>query len=182
MSYSSRPLPAHLRQQSTSNSASTGQSPILLARINEKKKELEDLKQLRDLSAALAGQMSGLEEKLATLSNGTEGMDCFSYALYLKTCLTYSIAVAAVLSNWHNVLRAISMASSKQRLQNLGRTSTDLISVKIPKPKEAEGDDIEGQKDDESEVPLPQTLVRIPTEHAPALQQQVEANSGTSGE
>jgi hypothetical protein len=74
MSYSSRPLPSHLRQQSTSNSASTGQSPILLARINEKKKELEDLKQLRDLSAALAGQMSGLEEKLATLSNGTEGI------------------------------------------------------------------------------------------------------------
>lgn len=96
MSYG-RPLPSHLRQQSTSNnpnSASTGQSPVLLARINEKKQELEDLKQLRDLSAGLAMQMSVLEEKLATLSDGTE-------------------AVAMVLSNWHNVLRAISMASSK---------------------------------------------------------------------
>ena len=74
MSYSSRPLPSHLRQASTSgNSASTGQSPILLARINEKKAELENLKQLRDLSAGLAGQMQMLEEKLATLSDGTEG-------------------------------------------------------------------------------------------------------------
>ena len=76
MSYASRPLPSHLRQPSTSgnsNSASAGQSPILLARINEKKAELENLKQLRDLSAGLAGQMQMLEEKLATLSDGTEG-------------------------------------------------------------------------------------------------------------
>jgi DASH complex subunit DAD2 len=66
-----------LRQPSTSgnaNSASTGQSQVLLARINEKKLELENLRQLRDLSAALAGQMSVLEEKLATLADGTEGM------------------------------------------------------------------------------------------------------------
>ena len=41
--------------------------------MNEKKIELENLKQLRDLSAGLAGQMSMLEEKLATLANGTEG-------------------------------------------------------------------------------------------------------------
>lgn len=77
MSYSSRPLPSHLRQASASGSlasASSGQSPILLARINEKKAELENLKQLRDLSAGLAGQMQMLEEKLATLSDGTEGM------------------------------------------------------------------------------------------------------------
>lgn len=47
---------------------------MLLARINEKKIELENLRELRDLSAGLAGQMSVLEDKLATLSNGTEGM------------------------------------------------------------------------------------------------------------
>lgn len=77
MSYSSRPtLPSHLRQQSASGGlgSSTGQSPMLLARINEKKAELENLKELRDLSAGLAGQMQMLEEKLATLSDGTEGM------------------------------------------------------------------------------------------------------------
>ena len=76
MSYSSRPLPSHLRQGSTSSNlaASSGQSPILLARINEKKAELENLKQLKDLSAGLAGQMQMLEDKLATLSDGTEGI------------------------------------------------------------------------------------------------------------
>ncbi len=47
-----------------------------MARVNEKKLELENLRQLRDLSAGLAGQMSVLEEKLATLADGTEGMSC----------------------------------------------------------------------------------------------------------
>ncbi|KAI4277395.1 MAG: hypothetical protein L6R38_005459 [Xanthoria sp. 2 TBL-2021] len=74
--------------------ASSAQSPMLLARINEKKAELDNLKQLRDLSAGLATQMQTLQEKLSTLSNGTE-------------------AVAAVLSNWHTVLQAINMASMK---------------------------------------------------------------------
>ncbi len=46
---------------------------MLLARISEKKTELENLKQLRDLSAGLATQMQTLEEKLATLSDGAEG-------------------------------------------------------------------------------------------------------------
>ena len=53
--------------------ASAGQSPMLVARINEKKAELESLKQLRDLSGGLAAQMQALEEKLSTLSDGTEG-------------------------------------------------------------------------------------------------------------
>ncbi|KAL3425798.1 dash complex subunit dad2 [Phlyctema vagabunda] len=135
MSYPSRPtLPSHLRQQSMTgnlNSTASGQSPMLLARINEKKAELENLKELRDLSAGLAGQMAMLEEKLSTLSDGTE-------------------AVALVLSNWHNVLRAISMASAK-----------------LPKAKEP--DENEGLNET-TELQLPQTLVRIPTEHAPAVQ------------
>jgi DASH complex subunit DAD2 len=44
-----------------------------MARINEKKIELENLKELRDLSAGLATQMTTLEKKLATLADGTEG-------------------------------------------------------------------------------------------------------------
>jgi DASH complex subunit DAD2 len=44
-----------------------------VARVNEKKAELENLKELRDLSAAVASQMEALEQKLATLSDGTEG-------------------------------------------------------------------------------------------------------------
>lgn len=87
---SSRPPPSHIR----SASSSTNASPALLQRINEKKAELASLKELQTLSKALADQMEQLEEKLGTLSDGTE-------------------AVAAVLSNWHNVLRAISMASCK---------------------------------------------------------------------
>ena len=98
MSYGSRPttLPSHIRPSSGFSahyhpSAST-QSSALEARINEKRVELENLKQLRDLSAGLAGQMQQLEDKLATLSTGTE-------------------AVAAVMGNWHSVLRAIHLAS-----------------------------------------------------------------------
>lgn len=62
-------------------SSSSSQTPVLLARINEKKAELENLKQLRDLSAGLAGQMQMLEEKLSTLSGGTEGSLLFPKAV-----------------------------------------------------------------------------------------------------
>ncbi len=61
-----------LRQPSL-GSQNTQQSSALAARIAAKKSELENLKQLRDLSGALAIQMSALEEKLATLQDGTEG-------------------------------------------------------------------------------------------------------------
>ncbi|KAJ9642567.1 DASH complex subunit dad2 [Coniosporium tulheliwenetii] len=98
---SHRPLPSHLRAHPSSanhlqsaSASSTGASPLLLTRINEKKAELASLKELRDLSAGLADQMQTLEAKLATLADGTE-------------------AVAAVLANWGAVLRAIGMASAK---------------------------------------------------------------------
>ena len=75
MSYQNRPLNSSLRHPSMggSSQASTGQSPMLIARINEKKAELENLKQLRDLSGGLAAQMQALGHKLSTLSDGTEG-------------------------------------------------------------------------------------------------------------
>lgn len=91
--FPTRSFSGHMRQQSMSAAAaSTGQSPALVARVNEKKAELENLKELRSLSADMASQMEALEQKLATLSDGTE-------------------AIALVLANWHNVLRAINMAS-----------------------------------------------------------------------
>ncbi len=69
-----------MRQPSMSASAaSTGHSPALLARVNEKKAELERLKELKELSAAMASQMEALEQKLATLSDGTEGWFLFSW-------------------------------------------------------------------------------------------------------
>ncbi|KAI9711433.1 MAG: hypothetical protein M1812_007178 [Candelaria pacifica] len=148
MSYPTRPLSSNLRHPSISTSQnSTGQSPVLLARINEKKAELEDLKQLRDLSGGLAGQMQMLEEKLATLADGTE-------------------AVAAVLSNWHNVLRAIHMAS-----------------MKIPKPKDAGGQESTTEqevKKSQSDVQLPQTLVRIPTQQPSTKPQAVPSGEDDS--
>jgi DASH complex subunit DAD2 len=118
MSYG-RPLPSHLRNPSLSNAqSSTGQSPVLVARINEKKAELDNLRDLQTLSAGLADQMQMLEEKLATLSDGTEGRQRASVheALHIPRCGMANLArlaIAAVLSNWHNVLRAINMASSE---------------------------------------------------------------------
>jgi DASH complex subunit DAD2 len=49
------------------------------------------------------------------------------------------------------------------------RTRADLSTVKIPKPKDSEEETTEGKA--QSEVPLPQTLVRIPTEQAALLPQ-----------
>lgn len=80
------------------------------------------------------------------------------------------------MSNWHNVLRAINMASSTNVPKNpqiwwgsqLLTAVFVRIAAKIPKPREA----AEDQGD--NSVPLPQTLVRIPTEHAPTLQAQAE--------
>ncbi|KAK4549951.1 hypothetical protein LTR36_005252 [Oleoguttula mirabilis] len=134
-------LPSHIRPSSgfAHNPSASTQSSILQSRINEKKVELENLRQLRDLSAGLAGQMQQLEEKLSTLSTGTE-------------------AVAAVLGNWNNVLRAIHMASTK-----------------LPKPKEAE----EGE---EAAHPLPQTLVRIPIQQADTVQKEAEGTEATIGD
>lgn len=98
MSYSGQgTLSSHLRHRSTGTyqvPSASGHSSALQTRVNEKKAELENLKQLRDLSAGLASQMETLEEKLSMLSDGTE-------------------AIAAVLGSWHNVLRAINMASSE---------------------------------------------------------------------
>ncbi|EJT76879.1 hypothetical protein GGTG_06793 [Gaeumannomyces tritici R3-111a-1] len=132
MSFPSRSLPGHMRQPSgAGGSVGSGQSPALVARVNEKKAELENLRELRDLSAAVATQMEALEQRLGTLSDGTE-------------------AIALVLANWHNVLQAINMASAK-----------------LPKPKSED----EGWSET-AETALPQTLVRIPTEHAPTIQAQ----------
>lgn len=46
-----------------------------------------------------------------------------------------------------------------------------MASTKIPAPRDNGGDQDNGA---EENVALPQTLVRIPTEHAPALQAQAE--------
>lgn len=83
-----------------------------------------------------------------------------------------------VLGNWHNVLRAINMASSFVYPQNY-KAWANHGTVKIPQPKETEEPEGEAlQKKAESEKALPQTLVRIPTEHAPMLQQPSTGGEG----
>lgn len=79
MAHPTRALPSHLRSQSSSfgGSQPSSQSPVLLARIAEKKAELASLKDLQALSAGLADQMQMLAEKLSTLSDGTEGPSPF---------------------------------------------------------------------------------------------------------
>lgn len=49
-----------------------------------------------------------------------------------------------------------------------------IVVVKIPKPKETDQPEGEQGQKKEAELELPQTLVRIPTEHAPMLQQATE--------
>ena len=74
MAQPNRPLTSSMRHPSIGGLQNpSGQSPLLVTRSSEKKTELENLKQLRDLSGGLAAQMEALEQKLATLSDGTEG-------------------------------------------------------------------------------------------------------------
>ncbi|OQE38083.1 hypothetical protein PENCOP_c009G03031 [Penicillium coprophilum] len=125
MAYSSRPtsmLPG--AGSSIRSSSQSQQSSALSARIAAKKAELENLRQLRDLSGTLAIQMQALDNKISTLKDGTE-------------------AVACVLSNWDNVLRAITLASSKAG--GLYEPQSDSKNVANPRN-------------------LPSTLVRIPAE------------------
>ncbi|KAJ5563853.1 DASH complex subunit DAD2 [Penicillium frequentans] len=119
MAYSSRPpsmLPGGLRQPQPSSALSI--------RIAAKKAELENLRQLRDLSGTLAMQMQALESKIATLKDGTEG------------------TVACVLANWDNVLRAISLASKKagglhpDQTEDSNDSSLPATLVRIPAQSE----------------------------------------------
>lgn len=79
MAYSSRPTSmfpggASLRQPSNQPGTSQQQSSALTTRIASKKAELENLKQLQELSGTLAAQMHALETKIGTLNDGTEGL------------------------------------------------------------------------------------------------------------
>ena len=103
--------------------------------------------------------MQQLEEKLATLGTGTE-------------------AVAAVMGNWNQVLRAVFMASGECRHaeSGVGGTGADRCVAKIPKPSK-DGED----EEEVATMPLPQTLVRIPIQQSEALQKEAEA-AQTAGE
>lgn len=133
MAYPSRPTSmfapgtsaaSSLRQPSGHHNISQQQSTALASRIAAKQAELDNLKQLRDMSASLAVQMQTLESKLGTLRDGTEGLfmnhgpgcripKAIEDQIATNFYCSYVLAVACVLANWDNVLRAIGMASSK---------------------------------------------------------------------
>lgn len=145
--------------------AASAQSPMLLARINEKKAELENLRQLRDLSAGLATQMQTLQEKLSTLSNGTEGWSRTDGKYqgnllsteYSRGCRSLQLAYRAS-SNQHGLKYV--------PYQDDETTPTDYPSpVKIPKPKINDGGEA---TEIVAQNTLPQTLVRIPVEREPS--------------
>ncbi|KAF7170420.1 hypothetical protein CNMCM6106_005129 [Aspergillus hiratsukae] len=142
-----------IRQQSNHNAVSHQQSLALSSRIASKKTELENLIQLRDLSGVMAMQMQALEAK---------------------------IAVACVLANWDNVLRAISMASSKfgmffglealsivfprtcfsESLTLHGNLAKAAVSISTKQQSSS----LETHNSSTLERHLPATLVRIPVE------------------
>ena len=97
-----------ISQAGNSNTA----SPALIARINEKRQELESYEELRDLSAQLAEQMQALHDKLATVSGGAEGEQMLKFPVHKSCGIDCALAVALVLSNWQHILKAINMASS----------------------------------------------------------------------
>ncbi|KAI1907201.1 DASH complex subunit dad2 [Ophidiomyces ophidiicola] len=145
--FSSSTAPS-LRQSGALSNVSTQQSSILAARVAAKRSELDDLKQLREVSGALATQMEALNQKLETLRDGAEGASSIEGLLALTIYVAYATAVACVMANWENVLRAINMASIK--------------ASQIP-PVEAES---ASQADIPRAEPsvLPAPLVRIPAE------------------
>ncbi|KAI5278175.1 hypothetical protein KEM52_004776, partial [Ascosphaera acerosa] len=88
ISSSGPPAGASMAPPTTSAAASSHSSSALAARVEAKRAELQNLQQLRDTSGALAARMQELEQKLATLRDGTE-------------------AVACVMANWSSVLGTI---------------------------------------------------------------------------
>lgn len=173
MSLPNRPFGSNLRHTSIGGgsqvTSSSGPSPMLVARINEKKAELENLRQLRDLSGGLAAQMQTLEEKLSTLSDGTEGLlisICSSFMQrYADNALCECAAVATVLSNWHSVMQAINMASRTYCLILRKLFVTRPLTKGIVQlTKSAEAGQAEKATNSADGTLLPQTLVRIPVE------------------
>ncbi|KIW87025.1 uncharacterized protein Z519_12322 [Cladophialophora bantiana CBS 173.52] len=151
MSYAPRPTDIHPSASAGSNTSSTLRSSTLpaqshlQARIASKRAELENLRQLCDLSAHLTSQLEQLEKKLGSLRDGAQ-------------------AVALVLANWENVLQVIGMAAMKvPKPPPAPDVETvpdrDVEGKMAGKSKQTQGHD---QELPEQELPVP--LVRIPVQ------------------
>lgn len=71
-----------------------GASSSIAQRLADKQRELEHFTQLQQMSHSLVEELEALEQKLQNLADGTQ-------------------AVALVLQNWGNIVRALTLASCK---------------------------------------------------------------------
>ncbi|OCT46175.1 DASH complex subunit DAD2 [Cladophialophora carrionii] len=124
--------------------SSLGQNPssALQARIAQKRQELLNLTQLRDLSADLTSQLETLQAKLGQLNDGAQ-------------------SVGLVLANWENVLGVIRMVGMtvptpvpKAEHDDDGRGDGAVEEENGRRPKD----------DQQPQLELPVPLVRIPVQ------------------
>jgi DASH complex subunit DAD2 len=92
------PASSSLRQPNTYLTVSQQQSSVLAARIASKKAELDNLKQLCEMSGALAMQMHSLEQKIGTLKDGTEGSLILVHACHRLSLTTHSYTSSSVMN------------------------------------------------------------------------------------
>lgn len=91
--------------------------------IAERQAELKKLLEFRDVALGMASELTTLQTKLETMEDGAKG-------------------VALVLSNWHNVTRAISLASlslsrySENEYVNGHPVPERLVRVRLDKDSE----------------------------------------------
>ena len=114
MSYATRQSILPSSRQSAFGATANASNNALQQRIAQKREELENLKQLRDLSGNLASQMGELEKKLSTLRDGAE-------------------SVACVLQNWQGVLDVITMASTQAASALHAKANTEDTETPAPK-------------------------------------------------
>ncbi|KAM9930304.1 hypothetical protein OXX59_000597 [Metschnikowia pulcherrima] len=90
----------------------------LQLQIEEKARELEELRDIQKFTNTLAGQLEQIEEKLEVMTDGAE-------------------SVAYILSNWKNVVSAVSLASlglanhAKRTAQGTEAMPETLVRVKL---------------------------------------------------
>ncbi|PWN41764.1 hypothetical protein IE81DRAFT_158946 [Ceraceosorus guamensis] len=127
------------------SSSATGPAPTgAAARLAAKQAELAGLRQLKEQSARLARDVQALGDGVDSLVNGGD-------------------AVAAVLSSWQGVFRAIQLAQASTLSRDAGLADTEET------PGTATGTSFEAA--------LPDTLVRIPVDGPGAEASAAEDNS-----
>lgn len=96
----------------------------------------------------------------------------------MKLAKILCLAVAAVLSNWHSVLRAINLASGKLIITGRDSVISLLICGLATVAKSVGSEPQANNEASNTDIPLPLTLVRIPTQQS-ASNLQAEGHPGS---